>query len=111
MQAGTSLRLLKAPSSRALHQNVVFRTSQSRSASADRYLVIRDFRQKRNKKGQPYGWPRAEYTTPEALWGAACIAAAYATDPAQSREKVFRQIQAHFPAATEERLRAVLGGR
>lgn len=39
------------------------------------------------------------------------IAAAYATDPAQSRAKVFHQIQAHFPTATEERLRAVLGGR
>ena len=48
------------------------------------YLIIRDFRQKLNKKGQPYDWPRA---------------------------KVFHQIQAHFPAATEERLRAVLGGR
>ena len=29
------------------------------------YLIIRDFRQKLNKKGQPYGWPRAEYTTPK----------------------------------------------
>ena len=75
------------------------------------YLIIRDFRQKLNKKGQPYGWPRAEYTTPEALWGAERFAAAYATDPVQSRAKVFHQIQAHFPAATEERLRAVLGGR
>ena len=75
------------------------------------YLIIRDFRQKLNKKGQPYGWPRAEYTTPEALWGAECIAAAYATDPVQSRAKVFHQIQAHFSAATGERLRAVLGGR
>ena len=74
------------------------------------YLVIRDFRQKLNKKGQPYGWPRAEYTTPEALWGTECITAAYATDPAQSRAKVFHQIQAHFPAATEVSLRAVLGG-
>lgn len=75
------------------------------------YLVIRDFRQKLNKKGQPYGWPRAEYTTPEALWGAECIAAAYTTDPVQSRAKVFHQIQAHFSAATEEMMRAVLGGR
>ena len=75
------------------------------------YLIIRDFRQKLNKKGQPYGWPRAEYTTPEALWGAECITTAYATDPAKSRAKVFHQIQAHFSTATEERLRAVLGGR
>lgn len=73
------------------------------------YLIIRDFRQKLNKKGQPYGWPRAGYTTPEALWGTECIAAAYATDPVQSRAKVFCQIQNQFPAATEERLRAVLG--
>ncbi len=75
------------------------------------YLIIRDFRQKLNKKGQPYGWPRAEYTTPEALWGAECITTAYATDPAKSRAEMFHQIQAHFPTATEERLRAVLGGR
>lgn len=33
------------------------------------YLIIRAFRQKLNKKGRPYGWPRAEYTTPEVLWG------------------------------------------
>lgn len=39
------------------------------------------------------------------------IAVAYDTDPAQSRTKVFHQIQAHFPAATEERLRAVLNSR
>ena len=31
------------------------------------YLLIRDFRQRINKKGVPYGWPISVYTTPEAL--------------------------------------------
>lgn len=33
------------------------------------YLLIRDFRQRINKRGAPYGWPLSIYTTPEALWG------------------------------------------
>ena len=74
------------------------------------YLLVRDFRQRRNKRGQPYGWPRSVYATPESLWGRDHIASAYSTDPARSRELVFQQVQACFPAATDEALRAVLGG-
>ena len=74
------------------------------------YLLIRDFRQRRNKRGQLYGWPRSVYATPEVLWGSDHIASAYSTDPARSRELVFRQVQACFPAATDKALRAVLGG-
>ena len=73
------------------------------------YLLIRDFRQRLNKKGQPYGWPIAVYTTPEALWGGAHIASAYAAEPERSRELVREQVQKYFPAATEDALRAVLG--
>ena len=74
------------------------------------YLLIRDFRQRRNKRGQLYGWPRSVYATPEALWGSDHIASAYSTDPARSRDLVFQQVQACFPAATDKALRAVLGG-
>lgn len=74
------------------------------------YLLIRDFQQRRNKKGQPYGWPRSVYAAPEALWGHEQIACAYSTAPARSRALVFQQVQTHFAAATDEALRAVLGG-
>ena len=74
------------------------------------YLLVRDFRQRRNKRGPPSGWPRSVYATPESLWGGDHIASAYSTDPARSRDLVFRQVQACFPAATDEALRAVLGG-
>ena len=73
------------------------------------YLLIRDFRQRLNKKGQPYGWPISVYAAPEALWGYEHVSSAYGTEPARSGELVRRQVREHFPAATETTLRKVLG--
>ena len=73
------------------------------------YLLIRDFRQRRNKKGQPYGWPISVYATPEALWGYEHISSAYAAPPAQSRQLVYEQVRRNFPSATEAALHRVLG--
>lgn len=73
------------------------------------YLLIRDFRQRLNKKSQPYGWPISVYTTPETLWGYEHISSAYSVEPAQSKELVYQQIKKHFPSATHTSLQAVLG--
>ena len=72
------------------------------------YLLIRDFRQRRNKKGQPYGWPISVYAMPETLWDYEHISSAYSMEPAQSRELIYQQIRKNFPAATEAALQAVL---
>ena len=73
------------------------------------YLLIRDFRQRINQRGQPYGWPISVYSTPEALWGYEHISSAYAAPPAQSKALVYEQVQKNFPAAAEVTLQAVLG--
>ena len=73
------------------------------------YLLIRDFRQRINKKGFPYGWPISVYTTPEALWGYDYIASAYSMDPMESKALIYEQIQKNFPDASQEELDAVLG--
>lgn len=73
------------------------------------YLLIRDFRQRLNKQGQPYGWPVSVYTTPESLWGYEHISSAYSMAPEHSKELVYQQVQANFPAATQATLQAVLG--
>ena len=73
------------------------------------YLLIRDFRRRRNRQGLPYGWPISVYATPEALWGYDHISSAYGELPQASRAEIFRQVRRHFPAATESSLRAVLG--
>ena len=73
------------------------------------YLLVRDFRQRLNKKGQPYGWPISVYATPEALWGYEYISSAYSVEPKQSKELIYHQVCKNFPAATEAMLHAVLG--
>lgn len=72
------------------------------------YLLIRDFRQRLNKKGLPYGWPISVYATPEALWGYDHISSAYDTAPEESRALIYQQICRHFPSATEATLHAAL---
>lgn len=73
------------------------------------YLLIRDFRQRINRKGIPYGWPISIYTTPEALWGYDHIASAYSTAPSESMNLIYEQLQKNFPKATQSELDAVLG--
>jgi hypothetical protein len=73
------------------------------------YLLIRDFRQRVNKKGLPYGWPVSVYSTPEALWGYDHVSSAYSVDPQVSYEKLRRHLEELFPEASPAELRAVLG--
>lgn len=72
------------------------------------YLLVKDFRRKVSKAGMEYGMPVSVYTTPENLWGYDAVTAAYNEDPEISREKVFRQIQSHFPAADEMLLKKTM---
>ena len=73
------------------------------------YLLIRDFRQRINKRGAPYGWPISVYTTPEVLWGYDHISSAYSAEPAESKMLIYEQVRKNFPEATQEELDAVLG--
>ena len=72
------------------------------------YLLIRDFRRRINRKGQPYGWPISVYATPESLWGYEHISSAYSTPPSESKALIFHQVRNHFPEASDPELEAVL---
>lgn len=73
------------------------------------YLLIRDFRQRINKRGIPYGWPISVYTTPEALLGYDHVSSAYVAAPKMSKDLIYKQIRRNFPEAAQEELDAVLG--
>lgn len=68
------------------------------------YLCVRDFRQRKNKRGESYGWPIAVYSLPEHLWGYAHVASAYGEAPAVSRERIREQVRRFWPQATERQL-------
>ncbi len=65
------------------------------------YLAVKDFRPRRNKHGEPYGWNIAVYATPETLWGAELVTSAYGEEPEESRRAVYEHIRALWPKAGE----------
>lgn len=72
------------------------------------YLVVKDFRQRKNKKGQQYGWPIAVYCMPEQLWGYETITAAYKENPEVSKERIMKRLKDVFPWAAERQINKIL---
>ena len=75
------------------------------------FLLMSDFRQKKNKKGESYGWHIAAIETPETKWGYDFVAGGYAETPEESWKRIVKQIRKHFPSADDGSIRKVLGNR
>ena len=73
------------------------------------YLVISGFQQKKNKKGEEYGWRLAVYETPETKWGQAHVISSYSEEPGKSWERIFTQIKKNNPDADDKSIRKMLG--
>ena len=73
------------------------------------YLCVRDFRQRRNKKGELYGWPIAIYTKPETLWGYDHVTSAYRESSADSGARIAEHMKDIYPIATSAQIKKVLG--
>lgn len=72
------------------------------------YLVMTDFRLRKNKKGQEYGWPVAVYRKPESVWGYEAAAGCYSEDPKVSKERIVNRMKAIFPEAGEKEILKVI---
>ena len=72
------------------------------------YLIMRDFRQRVNRAGQPYGWPIAVYAAPESVWGYELLSSAYEEDPKESRTAILRHLGGLFPGAPEGSLEQLI---
>jgi len=72
------------------------------------YLVIRDFRRRRNKMGFEYGMPVTVYSTPESLWGYDHIASAYHFSPDESRDMIAEQMKKFVPNTDDSIIKAFL---
>lgn len=75
------------------------------------YLIMSRFAQKKNKKGEYYGWHIAALETPETKWGRDTVTAAYEEDPKESWKKITDQLRKHFPKANESEIQKLLGIR
>lgn len=73
------------------------------------YLCCRDFRQRKNKKGELYGWPIAVYSTPEHIFGRELVTSAYKESPAESGHRIAKHITENYPIAAAAQIKRLLG--
>ncbi len=73
------------------------------------YLIMSDFRQRKNKKGESYGWHIAVMKTPETKWEYDYVTSAYSESPADSWEKIVSQVRRFYPDADETKIQKLLG--
>ena len=74
------------------------------------FLIMSDFRQRRNKYGKPYGWHVAELMTPETKWGYDTVNSC-GEKPKESRDRIFEQIRKHYLKAGDSEIRKIIGIR
>ena len=74
------------------------------------FLIMSDFRQKRNRRRELYGWHVAELMTPETKWGYDAVNSC-SEKPEASWERILEQIRKHYPEAGEPAVRKLLGIR
>ena len=74
------------------------------------YLCCRDFRQRKNKKGEAYGWPIAVYSMPEHIFGYELVTSAYSESATDSGKRIAKRIMDKYPIATADQIRKLLGG-
>lgn len=73
------------------------------------YLCVRDFRRRKNKRGEAYGWSIAVYSTPEHIWGREHVTGAYTESAVESAKRIAKQIMEVYPIATAQQIRRVMG--
>ncbi len=76
--------------------NKGFDTTMNR-LQAQCYVIISDFVYMKNKRGEPYGWGVAEYSTPEVFMGGDFTERVYARTPAESYERILDHFRELFP--------------
>ncbi len=74
------------------------------------FLIMSAFRQKRNKRGEEYGWHVAELSTPETRWGWDAVNSCN-EKPDRSLERILEQIRKHCPGASDREILKVIGIR
>ena len=74
------------------------------------FLLMSGFRQRKNRRGEAYGWHVAELMTPETKWGYDAVNSCN-EKPDRSLERILEQIRMHFPGVSDRDVLKVIGIR
>lgn len=73
------------------------------------YLVITDFRRRKNKKGEDYGMSVSVMFPPEKIWGYELVTSAYGEEPVQSWQRIFDRAKKLYPDASDADVESLIG--
>lgn len=73
------------------------------------FVVIADFEYLYDRKGKPYGWGIARYTTPEALYGKDIFEPALSHSPEESKQFILKHLHKILPTALPQQLLKIIG--
>ncbi|HHV12780.1 MAG TPA: hypothetical protein GXX75_21130 [Clostridiales bacterium] len=68
------------------------------------YITVKGFHRKRNKKNEEYGWPVANYTLSENLFGRDYVRSAYDLNTLQAKDKIVDWIISKFSMASRSEI-------
>ncbi len=73
------------------------------------YIIISDFRRRKNKFGLDYGWDVSVYARPETVWGEALTREAYGLSPRQAYSGIREQMESLYTGFPEEAFINLIG--
>ena len=73
------------------------------------YLVIADFKRRKNRRGEEYGMAVSILLPPEALWGYEKVTAAYAEKPKESWSRIFAHVKELYPKTADADIIRLIG--
>jgi hypothetical protein len=73
------------------------------------YLVIADFKRRKNKRGDEYGMAVSIMLPPESIWGYDKVTAAYSEKPEESWNRIFEHVKEMYPGADDAEIIRLIG--
>ena len=73
------------------------------------YLVISDFKRRKNKRGDEYGMAVSIMLPPESIWGYEMVTAAYSEKPEESWNRIFTHVKEMYPGADDAEIIRLIG--
>ncbi len=74
------------------------------------YITVRSFKRRSNKKNQEYGWPVANFSLSEHLFGEAYARSAYHLSSSEAKLKLIEQVKLYSPGAQQADIEKIIRG-
>lgn len=72
------------------------------------YVTVRGFEQRKNKKGEPFGWHVGVYARAEELYGSEYISSGYRILPKDAKERIIRRVLMLSPMAGTDKIEKMI---